>query len=485
MLCFCRGRRDFEDNFPHHNWLISIFVLLTVGYVGHIMFTPSIYQFVTTDRSPSSDDNEENSDHFWPGLGGTDRDYAWTLISFSLFEAGTLPLATAMMDVVPYTVLILIMLFLYGVSGAVYATATDVWMVILARCLMGCASLLLSSIVYTYIGEMGTTMDRARNKKGKLPRKNLLYLLAILGATFANALLLGIYAAISRIPSVNPYRWPGWFLAALALSSAVVVVLFFTEPRPWTCHWNNKSKCVPCGLGLSVKLRSKKKRQLTVRIFIMACGYVGGEVQAVIFTLVTPVLSHQFGFDVANTSLFLLAVPVAYLGVAILVVIAERVLKRNNRLMVGLSLIISLVGCVLIGDWQTIDGDPCSFQTMNDTASLGSATGLDDINANLTGFQLSVADCEAQSTSSHQCFWNPQSRVTGDYCSTCLPACLSQQTSLNFYQFSAGVFLTALGSLLGYIFVNALNSDVTPVKHQAILILCREERLHFWWHVVL
>ena len=55
------GRRDFEDNFPHHNWLISIFVLLTVGYVGHIMFTPSIYQFVTTDRSPSSDDNEEVS----------------------------------------------------------------------------------------------------------------------------------------------------------------------------------------------------------------------------------------------------------------------------------------------------------------------------------------------------------------------------------------------------------------------------------------
>ena len=141
--------------------------------------------------------------------------------------------------------------------------------------------------------------------------------------------------------------------------------------------------------------------------------------------------------------------------------------------MVGLSLIISLVGCVLIGDWQATDGDPCSFQTMNDTAALGSATGLDDISANLTGFQLSVADCEAQSTSSHQCFWNPQSRVTGDYCSTCLPACLSQQTSLNFYQFSAGVFLTALGSLLGYIFVNALNSDVTPMKHQ-VKLHCRQ-----------
>ena len=162
-------------------WFVCLSVCLSVCSVplalGHGKLT--LYIFL------------QNSDHFWPGLGGTDRDYAWTLISFSLFEAATLPLATAMMDVVPYTVLILIMLFLYGVSGAVYATATDVWMVILARCLMGCASLLLSSIVYTYIGEMGTTMDRARNKKGKLPRKNLLYLLAILGATFANALLLG------------------------------------------------------------------------------------------------------------------------------------------------------------------------------------------------------------------------------------------------------------------------------------------------------
>ena len=50
-----------EEHFPHHNWLIAIFLLLTVGSVGHIMFTPSIYQFVTTPRSrpPSGDINDD------------------------------------------------------------------------------------------------------------------------------------------------------------------------------------------------------------------------------------------------------------------------------------------------------------------------------------------------------------------------------------------------------------------------------------------
>ena len=46
-----------EEYFPHHNWLITIFGLFTVGYVGHIMFTPSIYQFVTTPRSAPMDIN--------------------------------------------------------------------------------------------------------------------------------------------------------------------------------------------------------------------------------------------------------------------------------------------------------------------------------------------------------------------------------------------------------------------------------------------
>ena len=118
-------------------------------------------------------------------------DYAWTLICFSLFEAGTLPLATTMMETASFTVSILVTMSIYVLSGVVYATATDVWMVILARGFMGCASLLISSIVYTYIGEAGTIMDRGRQKKGKPQRKHFLYFLVLLATGSANAFLLG------------------------------------------------------------------------------------------------------------------------------------------------------------------------------------------------------------------------------------------------------------------------------------------------------
>ena len=144
--------------------------------------------------------SSQNSDRYWPGLGGTDRDYALTLICFSLFEALSIPPAVVMMKTAPFTVSILVTMSIYALSGVVYATATDVWMVILARCFMGCGSLFMSSIVYTYIGEAGIIMDRGRLKKGKPRRKNLLYTLALLATCFANAILLGeiVYYHIPR-----------------------------------------------------------------------------------------------------------------------------------------------------------------------------------------------------------------------------------------------------------------------------------------------
>ena len=152
--------------------------------------------------------------------------------------------------------------------------------------------------------------------------------------------------------------------------------------------------------------------------------------------------------------------------------IAERLSKGNNRVMVGLSLIISLVGCALISDWQAmLYRDPCSSpsSTSNETLPISSGSGdgyfSRDI-VNISDFQLKVENCETQSTSDHRCFWNPKSRVTGDYCNTCLETCRSEKLSLNFYQFIIGVFLTAMGSMLGFTFDNALISDVTPNKNQ-------------------
>ena len=43
-----------EESIPHHNWVITV-MLLTLAYAVFIMFTPSIYQFVTTSRNTSEE----------------------------------------------------------------------------------------------------------------------------------------------------------------------------------------------------------------------------------------------------------------------------------------------------------------------------------------------------------------------------------------------------------------------------------------------
>ena len=314
----------------------------------------------------------------WPGLGGTDSDYGWVLLSFAICETAFFPVATVMVDTLPYTPLLLSSLLLSGVGGVVYACATDVWMVILARGVMGVSVLFGSSVLHTYVGETGTILDEIREKKGKRPVKHILYMVVMFATNGMQVVMLGMFylksldpenmlehiviatytkwdstmvpyyiavavsksllvaginAGIVRIPSVNPYRLPGWFLAGLALLSATIVVPLFSEPRPWACRI--KRRKLLGGFGLSMKLTSKTRTDIFVSFrayfrntvcayiilvfpslfiqrvaFILACGFVNGQTYAVIYTLVTPVLSDQFGFTVANTALF-------YVGLAV------------------------------------------------------------------------------------------------------------------------------------------------------------------------
>ena len=148
-----------------------------------------------------------------------------------------------------------------------------------------------------------------------------------------------------------------------------------------------------------------------------------------------------------------------------------KVLKLNNRLVLGCALLMALIGSILIGDWQSLSSDPCSrFTQFNSTyENITSSTEL-DINSsyysNSSFLDMTVEKCEALSNSDHQCFWNPLSRVTGRVCVECPQSCLSQQASLNFYQFTVGVFLVSLAAPLLYIIQSAITTDITPVKSQ-------------------
>ena len=135
-----------------------------------------------------------------------------------------------------------------------------------------------------------------------------------------------------------------------------------------------------------------------------------------------------------------------------------------------------LVGCVLISDWQAIGGNTC-FNHRTDVNESYYYEHSFTISDNNTVSQLLEEMCKAQSTSSHHCFWNPHSRITGDYCNTCVTKCLSYETSLNFYQFNVGVLLVMIGSVLKFVFNLVLISEVFPAQEQVELstmhiILC-------------
>ena len=77
----------------------------------------------------------------------------------------------------------LLVICMFVVAGVMYALAVDVWMVILARGLMGGAALFISSLLHTYIGEMGILLDEIRKKRGKSSVKFVLYISVTVSVT--------------------------------------------------------------------------------------------------------------------------------------------------------------------------------------------------------------------------------------------------------------------------------------------------------------
>lgn len=57
---------------------------------------------------------------------------------------------------------------------------------------------------------------------------------------------------MAQFKGVEPYHWPGWFVAALAIMFAAVVVLTFSEPRQFG-HIKGDINC-KCWRGLKRSL---------------------------------------------------------------------------------------------------------------------------------------------------------------------------------------------------------------------------------------
>ena len=167
--------------------------------------------------------------------------------------------------------------------------------------------------------------------------------------------------------------------------------------------------------------------------------------------------------------------------------LGAKIAKINNRVVLGMCLLFTVFGSLLIGDWQSIGHENnCSFNTTHSSVEdSGSAellgeyapalfpiSSVEDKNSsNTTSSELShynrlVEDCKSLSSADDTCYWNQQSLVTGHFCSICLRTCLSKRATLNFYQFSVGVLLLSIAGPLTFVFVSAVASEITTVESQ-------------------
>ena len=104
-------------------------------------------------------------------------------------------------------------------------------------------------------------------------------------------------------------------------------------------------------------------------------------------------------------------------------------------------------------DWQSLRGDPCN--QFNASYLPQEYDGIfDSHNSSESYF------CEQYGNSSYNCFWNPVSRITGDYCERCRQVCLSTEHSLSFFQLVVGIMLLFACMSNGRVLVTTIASDV-------------------------
>ena len=76
-----------------------------------------------------------------------------------------------------YVFSLLTTLFLFVAGGLFYARATEVWMAIVARLIIGLGAGYGAVVVHSYLGEMSTRLDKIREKQEKKPIKHVFYIL--------------------------------------------------------------------------------------------------------------------------------------------------------------------------------------------------------------------------------------------------------------------------------------------------------------------
>ena len=147
-------------------------------------------------------------------------------------------------------------------------------------------------------------------------------------------------------------------------------------------------------------------------------------------------------------------------------------------------MILSIVGYLIMTDWQAIGSDPCTDYSLFHHPQLADQYRLQLAGSNVSEsgmvsvqslqvvegevYQMAVNRCESAGV---HCHWIPNSQVTHKHCSDCQPICRNTQHTLNFIQFTIGIVTFSSTLSLMYTGVFLLLSESVSVRFQVYTTL--------------
>lgn len=197
-------------------------------------------------------------------------------------------------------------------------------------------------------------------------------------------------------------------------------------------------------------------------------------------------------------------------------------LKLNSRIITILGVFFSMIGLILMADWQSIPPDRCTDFSLyhhpeiannlshslrpcltspsgcqlptNDGTVQNVSTAEDNMAviesileyveipdsfvhvqgpgsvSNVTVYNVAMNVCESLRESKHHCHWIPRSIVTGTFCADCPSICRGTDHILNFIQFTIGAFIFRITIPISRIAIMIVISDVISKDYQVSYI---------------
>jgi len=188
----------------------------------------------------------------------------------------------------------------------------------------------------------------------------------------------------------------------------------------------------------------------------------------------------------------------------------------NSRTITIFGMVSSMIGLILMSDWQSIPPDPCTDYSLYYHPELANGLSNGSVNPCLSGcqgspnvsssvhvpsaldnqflaesflpyaelpesvaqiqgvhqavnsdvYKVAMNVCESLRHSQYQCHWIPKSTVTGTFCEACPAVCRGTSHTLNFIQFTIGAVIFRVTIPIPRIGIMIVISDVVSKNYQ-------------------